>query len=171
MSQFEIDDSDEALDSEPESAPTRRGRRRPPPSDINTFLDALNYAEPRPAPSARAGKGPYGTALSNAIAVLVANRLRPDFPGVLPNADGTGAESRARTGRGFKKLDVNYSTPELGLALGISIKTVNYRDPGTRRYTKNYSQRQRATRGGDRLPQAPTVLRPRRGPVPPGRRL
>jgi hypothetical protein len=35
---------------------------------------------------------------------------------------------------------VNYSTPELGLALGISIKTINYRDPETKRYTKNYSR-------------------------------
>jgi len=36
-----------------------------------------------------------------------------------------------------KKLDVNYSTPELGLALGISIKTLNFRDGGSKRYTKN----------------------------------
>ncbi len=41
---------------------------------------------------------------------------------------------------GFKKLDVNYSTIELGLALGVSIKTINYRDRETQRYTKNYSR-------------------------------
>jgi hypothetical protein len=140
MNQFELDDLDEAIDAEPEPEPRRRRTRKPPPNDINSFSGALDYAEPRPAPTATSGKGPYATRLSNAIAVLVANRLRPDFPGVLPNPDGSGAESRARTSRGFKKLDVNYSTPELGLALGVSIKTVNYRDSGTRRYTKNYSR-------------------------------
>jgi hypothetical protein len=100
---------------------------------------ALDYAEPRPD-QAGAGKRPYGTKLSNALAVLIANHLRADFPGILPTPEGQGAESRARTGKGFKKLDVNYSTPELGLALGVSVKTINYRDPGTRRYTKNYSR-------------------------------
>ena len=65
--------------------------------------------------------------------MVVAAGLRPEFPGVLPAADGTRIESRARTGKGFKKLDVNYSTPELGLALGVSIKTINYRDGTTKR--------------------------------------
>jgi hypothetical protein len=39
-----------------------------------------------------------------------------------------------------KKLDVNYSTPELGLGLGLSIKTINFPDPSTGRYTKNYTR-------------------------------
>ena len=47
---------------------------------------------------------------------------------------------RARTGKGLKKLDVNYSTVELGLGLGVSIKTINFRDAKTRRYTKNYTR-------------------------------
>lgn len=37
-------------------------------------------------------------------------------------------------------LDVNYSTPELGLALGISIKTINFTDPKSGRYTKNFTR-------------------------------
>ena len=118
----------------------RRQRKRPLPANINSMADALDYAEPRPGPQAKSGKGPYATALSNALAVLIANGLRSDFSGILPDEEGRGGESRARTSKGFKKLDVNYSTPELGLALGISIKTVNYRDPGTKRYTKNYSR-------------------------------
>src|SRR5262249_49849542 len=133
-----IDDSVDD-DATEESIGTGRRTRRPRPSNIRSFGDALDYADPRPAPSATSGKGPYATALSNAIAVLIADHLRNDFPGILPTSDGHGAESRARTRRGFKKLDVNYSTPELGLALGVSIKTINYRDPGTKRYTKNYS--------------------------------
>jgi len=107
---------------------------------IRFFSDCLKYAEPRPAPEATKGKGPYGTRLSKALGVFVANGLRKDFKGILPLPDGTGSESRARTAKGFKKLDVNHSTVELGLALGVSIKTINYRDPSTKRYTKNYSR-------------------------------
>jgi hypothetical protein len=107
---------------------------------ISSISDCLEYANPRPAQKAKSGKGPYGNRLSKALGVLVANGLREDFRGILPLPDGTRSESRARTAKGFKKLDVNYSTPELGLALGVSIKTINYRDPGTNRYTKNYSR-------------------------------
>jgi hypothetical protein len=125
----------------PEEAgrPARR-RKTVAPAGITSLRDALDYAEPRPAETATAGKGPYATRLSGALAVLVANGLRPAFPGILPDEHGRGQESRARTAKGFKKLDVNYSTVELGLALGVSIKTLNFRDPGTARYTKNYSR-------------------------------
>jgi hypothetical protein len=37
----------------------------------------------------------------------------------------------------LKKLDVNYSNPEFGLGFAVSIKTINFRDEGTKRYTKN----------------------------------
>jgi hypothetical protein len=40
----------------------------------------------------------------------------------------------------LKKLDANYSTVELGLGLGVSIKTINFRDAKTNRYTKNYTR-------------------------------
>jgi hypothetical protein len=66
--------------------------------------------------------------------------LRGSFPGILPDSDGKGQESKVRSSKGFKKLDVNYSTVELGLGLGVSIKTINFRDPGTKRYTKNYTR-------------------------------
>ncbi|MBM3549679.1 MAG: hypothetical protein FJX54_22295 [Alphaproteobacteria bacterium] len=35
---------------------------------------------------------------------------------------------------------MNYSTVELGLGLGLSIKTINFRDPKSKRYTKNYTR-------------------------------
>ena len=104
------------------------------------MAEALDHADPRPAEKGGTGKGPYGMRFSTALAALVAGGMRSSFPGILPDEEGRGYESRARTAKGFKKLDVNYSTPELGLALGVSIKTINYRDPGTRRYTKNYSR-------------------------------
>jgi hypothetical protein len=82
----------------------------------------------------------YAERLSRALANRVARELRATFPDILPSADGKGQESRARTSKGYKKLDVNYSTPELGLGLGISIKTINFIDAKTKRYTKNYTR-------------------------------
>jgi hypothetical protein len=114
---------------------------------VGDFGKALDAAEPRPTATAsgaakeqtRIERRNYAQRLSEALAVLAANLLRANgaFPGVLPAEDGGGQESRARTGKGVKKLDVNYSTPELGLGLGVSIKTINFRDPKSGRYTKN----------------------------------
>jgi hypothetical protein len=116
--------------------------RSTPPAHIATLADALEYAAPRPTLDASSGaKSAYAARFSNALAVLVAGQLEPDFPGILPTREGRHVESKARTAKGFKKLDVNYSTLELGLGLGISIKTINYRDGTTQRYTKNYTAR------------------------------
>lgn len=109
---------------------------------IVTFADVLAAASPRPPedgddPKARERKKNYAQRVSEASALLIANALRPYFGGILPNEDGSGQASGARTGKGVKKLDVNYSTPELGLGLGVSVKTLNFRDPKTQRYTKN----------------------------------
>lgn len=105
---------------------------------LDTFSTVLEAAEPRPSQSApREAKKNYAQRLSEAFAVLIANELREYFPNILPTADGRGTESPARTGKGVKKLDVNYSTPDLGLGLGISVKTLNFPDPKTKRYTKN----------------------------------
>jgi len=82
----------------------------------------------------------YAESLSRALAQRFADALRQTFSGILPGIDGSGQESKARTGKGLKKLDVNYSTVELGLGLGVSIKTINFRDAKTRRYTKNYTR-------------------------------
>lgn len=105
-----------------------------PSPDLMSVHDALAYAE------AKSGASTYGYYLSNALAVVMANGLRRrGFDGVLPDERG-GFESRARSARGLKKLDVNYSTPEMGLGLGLSLKTISSRDPDTKRYTKNYSR-------------------------------
>ncbi len=82
----------------------------------------------------------YAETLSRALSQRFADALRGTFEGILPDASGRGQELRARTGKGLKKLDVNYSTVELGLGLGVSIKTINFRDARTRRYTKNYTR-------------------------------
>lgn len=106
---------------------------RPDP-EMSEVREALEYAAPK------ANGNTFGTYFSNALAVVFANALRRHgFDGVLPDAQG-GFESRVQGARGLKKLDVNYSTPEMGLGLGLSIKTISSRDPKTKRYTKNYSR-------------------------------
>ncbi len=123
----------------PDSPKKKSEERHQRLSKIETVAHVLEYAGPKP--DAKGGKGPFGARLSDGFAVLFARGLRArGFEGTLPREDGTGVESRARTAKGFKKLDVNYSKIDLGLALGVSIKTINYRDPGSERYTKNYSR-------------------------------
>ena len=101
---------------------------------------ALERAGDRSAAQSQAEKKNYAEVLSRELAQQFADLLRPKFPGILPDPLGRGQESRARTSKGFKKLDVNYSTVELGLGLGVSIKTINFRDGKSRRYTKNYTR-------------------------------
>lgn len=87
-----------------------------------------------------AQKKNFAESLSRTLAQRFADCLRGTFIGILPNPDGSGQESKARTGKGLKRLDVNYSTLELGLGLGVSIKTINFRDASSGRYTKNFTR-------------------------------
>lgn len=105
-----------------------------------SIAEELHGAGNRAAVRSQAEKKNYAERLSRLLATKVANGLRKEFPGVLPDADGNRQESKARTAKGFKKLDVNYSTPELGLGLGVSIKTLNFVDPKSSRFTKNFTR-------------------------------
>lgn len=108
------------------------------PRDITA---ALAEAKNRPAPDApQKEKKNYAERFSRALATLVARALRPDFSGITPDEGGKRQEQPARTSKGVKKLDVNYSTPELGLGLGVSIKTVTHPDPKSGRFTKNFTR-------------------------------
>jgi hypothetical protein len=99
----------------------------------------------------RGEKKNFAQKLSDALAPKVADALRPVFPNILPitgaaSADGTlskpikGLESLASSLKGVKKLDVNFSTERLGLGIGVSVKTLNFRDKKSKRYTKNVSR-------------------------------
>ena len=111
------------------------------PAEVDDIRAELDSAGPMPPASAdRSDKKNYAESLSRALAQKVANSLRKTFDPVLPDEDGAGHESAALGARGPKKLDVNYSTPQLGLGLGISIKTINYPDGASGRFTKNYSR-------------------------------
>jgi hypothetical protein len=113
---------------------------------ITSIRQAIDASEPRPADNEPAGlKKNYAEKFSRHLATCVANALRKDFAGILPNEDGSRQESLARSRRSLKKLDVNYSTIEMGLGLGVSIKTINFRDYKSQtktlgRFTKNYSR-------------------------------
>jgi hypothetical protein len=89
---------------------------------------------------ARARKKNFAERLSRELAQLLADALRHRFREITPTADGRQHERRTRSSKGVKKLDVNYSTPDLGLGLGISVKTLNSVDEASGRYTKNFSR-------------------------------
>lgn len=108
--------------------------------DDSSIADPLRAAGDRAKAQTQSAKKNYAEALSRALATKVAALLRPNFDGIVPDAKGGQQESPARSSRGVKKLDVNYSKPELGLGLGVSIKTINFPDPKTNRYTKNYTR-------------------------------
>ena len=57
-------------------------------------------------------------------------------------------------GIGAKKVDVTWATEEAGLLLGISIKTINFRDRRTNNFQKNLTNRR-----GDMLFEAVTLHR------------
>lgn len=102
---------------------------------IRTFADVLEAAAPRP----ESGKesGPYATRFANKMAIFVANGFRGRFPGVKPDASGKGVESKSRAVRGLKKLDVNYSTQQAGLLLGVSLKSVHFSENVRYRFHHN----------------------------------
>src|SRR5688572_9378986 len=94
----------------------------------------LKAAEPRPIQSSPEGeKIQYATRFADAMAEQIASDLEPNLRGIAATTKRT-----AGAVRGKKQLDVNFSTPEVGLALGISLKSVHIRDVGgSGRYTHN----------------------------------
>ncbi len=85
----------------------------------------------------RAAKKNYAQRLSEAVAQKTADGLRHRFKGILPNESGGGRESNVHGATGLKRIDVNYMTPQMGLGLAVSIKTCNFADSGSGRFTKN----------------------------------
>jgi hypothetical protein len=123
------------------------------------FRWALDQAEvdaegnPAPRPDLLTGspgdKKNYAQRLSRAIAWMIADALRPRFPSISPDEHGKRHEAISYGGKGPIKIDVNFSTPELGLALGVSVKTLNFvnliKNKKTKkvtigRYGKNYTR-------------------------------
>jgi hypothetical protein len=121
---------------------------------------ALRSLSPKPDDTADSDvKKAYSESMSAAIALALGAALqrrgckgaRPTEPGEL---DQTGAERRMAGGIGAKKVDVTWATEESGLLLGISIKTINFRDGRSRNFQKNLTNRR-----GDMLIEAVTLHR------------
>lgn len=114
-----------------------------PECSIRSLTDVLRASEPRPEKGADATEQrKYAKRFADHMARLIAHgfrkRFRKRFEGILPDDLGRGLESLSRSVRGPKRLDVNFSTPQLGLGLGISLKSVHIRETGgAQGYTHN----------------------------------
>lgn len=119
----------------------------------------MGLGDKPPDNSAAPVKKRYSERVSAAAALAIAGELRyrglrearPAPPGVL---DTSGAERRMAGGIGAKKVDVTWTTGESGLLLGISIKSINFRDQGTNNFQKNLTNRR-----GDMLFEGVTLHR------------
>lgn len=122
--------------------------------------EALMQLPAKPNDKAKqAEKKRYSELLSQRVALAVADELRfRGLDGARPAGAGqlgdSGAERRMAGGLGAKKVDVTWATPEAGLLLGISIKSINFRDSRTRNFQKNLVNRR-----GDMVMEAVTLHR------------
>jgi hypothetical protein len=103
----------------------------------------LDGSKPRPLPTDPVGaKTKYATRFAELAADGIAAALADNMETVSASARKT-----AGSVRGKKQLDVNFSTPRLGLALGISLKSVHVREPtGSQRYTHNLKRNEEELR-------------------------
>ena len=121
---------------------------------------ALAELPPKPDDVAKqADKKAYSERVSKVLALAFGEELRrrgmPEARPAAPGALGdSGAERRIAGGIGAKKVDVTWATEESGLILGISIKTINFRDAKTRNFQKNLTNRR-----ADMLMEAVTLHR------------
>lgn len=130
------------------------------PSIEEAVEAALKSLPQKPPDSAkREPKQAYSQKVSEVLAVAYGQELRyrgmkearPASPGEL---DKSGAERRMSGGIGAKKVDVTWATEESGLLLGISLKTINFRDQKSKNFQKNLTNRR-----SDMLIEAVTLHR------------
>jgi len=116
-------------------------------SDIDDLLTAeLKFLPPKPGDDARQSeKKAYSERMSEAVAIAFGHALRArNLKETMPAAGQAGpmkkgSERRMSGGLGAKNVDVTWATEESGLLLSISVKTINFLDPG-RRTTKRTSR-------------------------------
>jgi len=124
-------------------SPASAKNSRPAPDGAKLITEVLEAAEPRPERSDEVGKkNQYAVR----FAEQMAERIASDLSSRLPNITAT-TKRTAGSVRGKKQLDINFSTPQLGLALGISLKSVHLRDvKGAERYTHNMKRNEEELR-------------------------
>lgn len=128
---------------------------------IDDLLTAALKTLPTKPPdtATREDKRLYSESMSAKVAVALADELRnrgmkearPSGPG---DVGVSGAERRLAGGIGAKRVDVTWTTEESGLLLGISVKTINFRDRRSNNFQKNLTNRR-----GDMLGEALTLHR------------
>lgn len=129
-------------------------------SAVERLRAQLALLPPKPADDAKQTlKKRYSERVSEVVAIAIAEELRqrgldgarPDMPGA---RDKSGAERRMSGGLGAKKVDVTWADDVSGLLLGVSIKSINFRDSKTRNFQKNLTNRR-----GDMLFESVTLHR------------
>jgi hypothetical protein len=110
---------------------------------IAVIRDVLLACKPRPDRSdAAATKILYAVRFADKMAEIIAADLSPRMKGIRATT-----KREAGAVSGAKQLDVNFSTPQLGLALGISLKSVHIREAtGAERYTHNMKRNEEELR-------------------------
>lgn len=98
-------------------------------SGTDVLSRVLEASGPRPSPPSRQEeKTQYAVRFADRMAVEMAR----DLAGRLPGIEAT-TKRDSPTSKGAKQLDINFSTPKLGLALGISLKSVHVREQVTKK--------------------------------------
>ena len=106
-----------------------------------------------PLSASTTDKRQYGERLSHEVALVVASELRKmGARECQPGPLRTGRERQFAGGIGAKRVDVSLATETAGLILGVSIKTINFRDGRTKNYQKNLTNRR-----GDMLAEVTTL--------------
>ncbi len=123
------------------------------------FRESLTALLPKPPDSAgREAKQHFSQLVSDAAALVLAQELTArGLAGTYP-AVGVGgrlgAERRLAGGIGAKRVDVSWATEQSGLLLGLSIKSINFRDGRSGNFQKNLTNRR-----GDLLFESVTLHR------------
>lgn len=109
----------------------------------SVIAQVLKAAGERPdASSSQSEKNQYAIKFADAMGAALAADLAPRMQGITASA-----KKSAKAVRGTKQLDVNFSTPATGLALGISLKSVHIRESGgAKRYTHNLKRNEEELR-------------------------
>jgi hypothetical protein len=106
--------------------------------ESQSFATAWQRSQPRPPSNgSRDSKKNFAERFSRCVAEQLAGDLRTHLGEDVRTAGEVG---RAPGERGATGLDVVYGNSIFGLGLGISLKTVNFADGGTGRFTKNYTR-------------------------------
>lgn len=108
------------------------------------ITEVLAFAAPRPFASEKeqSKKTAYSIRFAEKMGESIARDLRPMLKGITAT---TKRESPAAGGK-KKQLDVNFSTTNHGLAVGISLKSVHLGDIANNRYTHNMKRNEEELR-------------------------